>query len=136
MSTAATSRLGWYVRRAAQMSPAEMAWRVRDQVIRAAWSPRQVTRHQLARSAAVAPARELAFTAVLPPGTAARVSEEARKLVLEAADRLLAGEWETLGVLRTDLERPDWFRDPVTGRRSDPDKYAFRVDHRIRGAGR
>ena len=130
VSTAATSRLGWYVRRAAQMSPAEMAWRVRDQVIRAAWSPRQVTRHQLARSAAVAPARELAFTAVLPPGTAARVSEEARKLVLEAADRLLAGEWETLGVLRTDLERPDWFRDPVTGRRSDPDKYAFRVDHR------
>ena len=56
--------------------------------------------------------------------------EEARKPVLEAADRLLRGEWETLGVLRTDLERPDWFRDPVTGRRSDPDQYAFRVDHR------
>ena len=50
--------------------------------------------------------------------------------MLEAADRLLRGEWETLGVLRTDLERPDWFRDPVTGLRSDPDKYAFRVDHR------
>ena len=31
---------------------------------------------------------------------------------------------------RTDLDRPDWFRDPVTGRRSDPDQYAFRVDHR------
>ena len=31
---------------------------------------------------------------------------------------------------RTDLERPDWFRDPVTGRRSDPDRYAFRIDHR------
>ena len=112
------------------MSPAEMAWRARDQVVRAAWSPRQVTRQQLARAAAAAPARELAFTAVLPPGTAARVPEEARKPVLEAADRLLRGEWETLGVLRTDLERPDWFRDPVTGRRSDPDKYAFRVDHR------
>ena len=50
--------------------------------------------------------------------------------MLAAADRLLRGEWETLGVLRTDLERPDWFRDPVTGRRSDPDRYAFRVDHR------
>jgi hypothetical protein len=129
MSTTATSRLDWYVRRAAQMSPAEMAWRVRDQVLRAAWSPRQVTRHQLARPAA-APDRKLAFTAVLPPGTAARVPEEARELVLEAADELLRGEWEILGVLRTDLERPDWFRDPVTGRRSDPDKYAFRVDHR------
>jgi len=130
VSAAATSRLGWYVRRAARMSPAEMAWRARDQVVRAAWSPRQVTRHQLPRAASVAPARELAFTAVLPPGTAARVPEAARKAVLQAADRLLRGEWETLGVLRTDLERPDWFRDPVTGRRSDPDQYAFRVDHR------
>ena len=136
MSTAATSRLGWYVRRAARMSPAEMAWRARDQVVRAAWSPRQVTRQQLARAAAAAPARELAFTAVLPPGTAARVPEEARKQVLEAADRLLRGEWETLGVLRTDLERPDWFRDPVTGRRSDPDQ--LRVPRRppLGGAGR
>ena len=26
--------------------------------------------------------------------------------------------------------RPDWFRDPVTGRRSAPDRYAFRIDHR------
>ena len=131
MSTAATtSRLGWYARRAARMSPAEMAWRVRDQLVRAAWSPRQVTRGQLARAAIAAPARELTFTAVLPPGTAAQVPEEARTHLLEAADRLLRGEWETLGVLRTDLERPDWFRDPVTGRRSNPDQYAFRVNHR------
>lgn len=112
------------------MSSGEMAWRVRDQVVRAAWSPRQVTRHELARAAAAVPARELAFTAVLPPGTAARVPEEAMKSVLQAADRLLRGEWETLGVLRTDLERPDWFRDPVTGRRSAQDRYAFRIDHR------
>ena len=26
--------------------------------------------------------------------------------------------------------QPDWFRDPVTGRRSAPDRYAFRIDHR------
>ncbi len=129
MNTAADSRLGWYIRRVGRMSPAEMAWRVRDQVVRAAWSPRQVTQAQLARVTA-APAGELVFTAVLPPGTADRVPEEARKAVLAAADRLLRGEWETLGVLRTDLERPDWFRDPVTGRRSDPERYAFRVDHR------
>ena len=32
--------------------------------------------------------------------------------------------------LRTDLVQPDWFRDPVTGRRSAPDRYAFRIDHR------
>jgi Heparinase II/III-like protein/Heparinase II/III N-terminus len=125
-----TSRLGWYARRAARMSPAEMAWRARDQLVRVAWAPRQVTREQLAKVVTAASGREPAFTAVLPPGAAAQVPEEARKPLLEAADRLLRGEWETLGVLRTDLERPDWFRDPVTGRRSDPDKYAFRIDHR------
>jgi hypothetical protein len=130
MSIAAASRLGWYFRRPARMSPAHMAWRLRNQVVRAAWSRRQVTRHQLAQAAAAPPARELAFTAVLPPDTAALVPEEARKLLLEAADRLMRGEWETLGVLRTDLERPDWFRDPVSGRRSAQDRYAFRIDHR------
>ena len=56
MSASAVSRLGWYARRAAQMSPAEVAWRVRDQVVRAAWSPRQVTRQQLARTADAVPA--------------------------------------------------------------------------------
>ena len=130
MSNGVTSRLAWYALRAARMSPGEMAWRARDQAVHAAWSPRQVTRHQLARARLAAPPRELAFTSVLPPGTAARVPEECRKPVLAAADQLLRGEWETLGVLRTDLERPDWFRDPVTGRRSDPSRYAFRVDHR------
>ena len=35
-----------------------------------------------------------------------------------------------LGVDRTDLRSPDWFRDPVTGRRSDPAQYAFRLNHR------
>jgi len=110
------------------MSPAEMGWRIWDQMLRVAWSGRQVTREQLA--AVPVPAAGLRFTAILPPGTAARVPEEARTLVLEAADRLLRGEWEALGVVRTDMERPDWFRDPVTGRRSAPDRYAFRIDHR------
>jgi hypothetical protein len=130
MSTAADSRLGWYARRVARMSPAEMAWRARDEVIHATWSRRQVTRRHLAEATETAPGPELAFTAVLPAGAAARVPAEARATVLEAADGLLQGKWEVLGVLRTDLERPDWFRDPVTGRRSDPDQYAFRVNHR------
>jgi hypothetical protein len=50
--------------------------------------------------------------------------------VVAAADRLLAGEWEVLGVVRTDLLLPDWFRDPVTGHRSPSDRYAFRINHR------
>jgi Heparinase II/III-like protein/Heparinase II/III N-terminus len=130
MSTAAVSRLGRYLRRPARMSPAGMAWRLRNKVVRAAWYLRQVTRHQLAQAAEAPPARELAFTAVLPPDTAARVPEEARKPLLEAAERLMRGEWETLGMFRTDLERPDWFRDPVSGGRSAQDRHAFRIDHR------
>ena len=42
------SRLGWYARRAARMSPAEVAWRGRDQALQAAWSRRQVGREQVA----------------------------------------------------------------------------------------
>ena len=64
------------------------------------------------------------------PDTAERVPEEAKAAILDCADRLLRGEWEVLGVVRTDLVRPDWFYDPVTGRRSAPDRYAFRIDHR------
>ena len=39
-----------------------------------------------------------------------------------------------LGVVRTDMERPDWFHDPVTGRRSAPDAYAFSLNQRDESA--
>ena len=111
------------------MSPAEVAWRARDQVLQATWSRRQVTPEQLANAGAP-PTRDRKFSAILPPGAAASVPAEAKAVVLASADRLLGGEWEVLGVVRTDMVRPDWFRDPVTGRRSAPGRYAFRVDHR------
>lgn len=129
MSKVWTPRPGWYLRRVATMSPAELAWRVRDEALQLAWSRRQVRREQLA-SAVSLPAGDRQFTAVLRPEVAARVPAEARKAVLEAASGLLRGEWEVLGVGRTDLVLPDWFRDPVTGRRSAPDRYAFRIDPR------
>ena len=123
------SRLGWYARRVARMSPSEVAWRVRDQILKAVWSLRQVRPGQVDASAQrVADGRR--FTAVLPAGTAELVPAEARAAILAAADRLMRGEWEMLGVARDDLVTPDWFRDPVTGRRSDPGRYAFRIDHR------
>jgi hypothetical protein len=106
-----------------------MAWRARDQVFHLAWSRRQVHRGQ---PVAVRPASagERRFTATLPPGTAAQIPEPASAAILAAADRLMRGEWEVLGVARTDLVRPDWFGDPVTGRRSSSDRYAFRINHR------
>ena len=128
MSGSPVSRLSWYARRIARMSPAELAWRARDQAVQVAWTRRQVRRDQaLAGPPSIAVRR---FSAVLPAGSAAQVPEQARAALLDAADRLLKGEWEVLGVTRTDLAQPDWFTDPVTGRRSDPGRYSFRIDHR------
>jgi Heparinase II/III-like protein/Heparinase II/III N-terminus len=129
VSALSPARIGWYARRATRMSPAEMAWRTHDQALRAAWSRRQVRREDIP---AILP-RSFGgrrFPALLPPGTAERVPESARAAVLAAADQLMKGEWEVLGVVRTDLVAPDWFCDPVTGRRSPPDRYAFRINHR------
>ncbi|HXZ70549.1 MAG TPA: heparinase II/III family protein, partial [Streptosporangiaceae bacterium] len=112
------------------MSPTEVAWRARDHGLRMAWSRRQVGRDQIPAAAASLPAGERRFTAVLPPDTAARVPAEAMAAVLSSADQLLRGEWEVLGVPRTDLVQPDWFHDPLTGRRSPQDRFAFRIEHR------
>jgi len=128
-SRLAATRLGWYARRAARMSPAEVAWRTRDQAFQLAWSWRQVKRGDPLPPVPAGPGPRV-FTARLPPGLAGQVPAASSAAILAAADRLLRGEWEVLGVPRTDLARPDWFRDPVTGRRSDPDRYAFRVNHR------
>jgi hypothetical protein len=121
-------QLGWYARRVAMMSPAEMGWRAWDQVLRTSWSRRQV------KPGAAMPALsegEHRFASTLPPGAADLVPEAARKAVLNSAESLLSGgEWEVLGAVRTDMEQPDWFHDPVTGRRSDPSRCAFRIDHR------
>ncbi len=109
------------------MSPAEVAWRARDLALRTAWSRRQV---KPGRLPAAPPGGGYRFTSHLPAGTATGVPAAARAAVIAAADQLMRGEWEVLGVHRTDLEAPDWFRDPVTGRRSDPGRYAFRIDYR------
>jgi Heparinase II/III-like protein/Heparinase II/III N-terminus len=129
MSAWQTSRLGWYARRATRMSPAEIAWRVRDHALRVAWSGRQVRREQVSADWSLSPG-ERRFTAVVPPHAAKQVPEVARKAVLAAADQLLQGEWEVLGLVRTDMQRPDWFHDPLTGRRAPADRYAFRINHR------
>ena len=129
MSALQFSQMGWYTRRATRMSPAEMAWRGRDKALQAIWSGRQVGRGETGGQASVMPG-DLRFTAVLPHAVAGRVPQAARAAVLAWADRLLQGEWEMLGVVRTDLVRPDWFHDPVTGKRAPADRYAFRINHR------
>jgi len=137
MSVPALSRIDWYARRLGRMSAAEITWRVREQAVRRAWAIRQVRPARLAALpplTAVLPAGERKFTSPLPADAAARVPDDARTAVIAAADRLLKGEWEMLGTVRTDLERPDWFYDPVTGRRSVPEAYAFSLDQRDESA--
>jgi hypothetical protein len=123
------SRLGWYASRLAKMSPSELFWRARDKALQTAWVFRQV-HHEPHGGYAELAASGRRFTAILPAATAEQVPEFARTAVLAAADRLLRGEWEVFGVLRTDLLVPDWFLDPVTGRRAPESRYAFRINHR------
>jgi hypothetical protein len=58
------------------------------------------------------------------------VPDEARQRVIAAAEEVLAGRWQLLGALRRDMEDPDWFFDPVTGRRAPQVDYCFKVNHR------
>ena len=101
------------------MSPAEIAWRVREQATSprlgaAAGAARPGGRAAAADGGAAGRARR--FTSPLPRGRRRRSCPSgARAAIIADADRLLKGEWEMLGVLRTDMEQPDWFHDPVTG---------------------
>lgn len=137
MSAAGTSKFGWYARRLGRMSPAEIAWRVREQALRRAWARRQVRPQQvgsLPPLTAVRPAAERQFTSRLPVGSASLVPDDAKAAIVVDASRLLKGQWEILGAVRADMERPDWFYDPVTGRRSAPEAYAFSLDQRNESA--
>ena len=129
MTSSLSARLGWYARRAARMSPAEVGWRARDKALQLAWTRRQVSRAAIAGWTSAAPA-DRRFPISLPAETADRVPAAARDAVLAAADGLLRGEWDVLGVPRTDLRAPDWFLDPVTGQSAPAEKYAFRINHR------
>jgi hypothetical protein len=121
--------LGWYVRRLRRMSPSELVRRTRDSGRRTAWAYQQVRPGQGAE-VHLPLRKELTFDTTLPQHTPFDVPEEARKAVIETADAIMAGHLEVLGVDRTDLQKPDWFRDPITGRRSDPAQYVFKLNHR------
>ena len=77
------------------------------------------------------PARDPTFR-TLPHrgGAAGRARRGAANGCIEAAEEILAGRWQLLGTLRQDMEDPDWFFDPVTGRRAPQFDYCFKVNHR------
>jgi hypothetical protein len=119
------------------MSPAEIIWRVQERVVSRVWARRQVRQEEVAALpplTAVLAVADRRFTSLLPEGCASLVPDDAKAAIVADADRLLKGEWEMLGEVRIDMERPDWFRDPVTGHRSAPDAYAFSLDQRDESA--
>jgi hypothetical protein len=113
------------------MSPQEVMWRSSDVLKQRAWRPRQVT------TAAPPPqratpklARAPRFDSPLPAGTLDVVpADDARRLVRDA-DEILAGRWDILGATRQDMVAPDWFLDPLTGRRAPQAEYCFSINHR------
>jgi hypothetical protein len=131
-------RLTWYLRRLQQMSVPEMGWRLEDQIWKWAWVPQQV-----APGAVTAPRSRgvlrtvrhrtgggARFKPVLPQGALSAVAPHERLAVVEAADRILSGQWPVLGITRRDMDDPDWFLDPTTGRAAPDAAYCFRVDYR------
>jgi hypothetical protein len=124
--------LGWYLRRVRRMSPAEVLRRTADQARRRLWVRRRVTPGSATGFPATA-CTDRAFAPAVPGAARATVGEEAAARVVAAADRVLAGEWSVFGVIRSDSGDPDWFQDPVTGRRAPQQRYAFAVDHRDEG---
>jgi hypothetical protein len=120
---------GWYLRRLRGMSPTEVLYRALDSGRRKIWAYRQV-RPGHAAALPRDTLEERSFASVLPTSARDRIDSDAAMAVLKAADGVLAGTWTALGVTRTDSANPDWFHDPVTGRRAPDDRLAFRIRHR------
>ncbi|MFD3473598.1 alginate lyase family protein [Streptomyces sp. NPDC058695] len=118
--TVSSGSPGWYLRRLSRMGPREVGGRVGDAVRRRRWRSARPTCPN------VTGAR---FTAILPAGTIAAIPPDAAKRLIAEADRLMFGHVEYFGVVRDDLDGPDWWCDPKTGRRA-PWGYAFDVPYR------
>ncbi len=123
------SAASWYAQRLRRMSPEEVIARVGDQLRQVRWAERQVRPGDAWLPAGALLPRPALASPVASAARAQLAPAAARRLV-DAADRLLAGDWEVLGTPRPDVVDPDWFRDPVTGTRAPDTALAFRVDHR------
>ncbi|MDQ4142438.1 MAG: heparinase II/III family protein [Actinomycetota bacterium] len=112
------------------MAPMEVAWRVRDYIRRVAWRRRHVAPGGAGATPPLAVTSRRQPPAALPDAARAAVPPGPRAALLRAADGLLEGQWQLLGVPRPDIAMPDWFFDAATGRRAPRDRYAFDINHR------
>ena len=97
------------------------------------WATRRVRQGSDAPPAAGL-AEELRSPVGVHPVARDPVPARVRATVHTAGDRILSGDWPLLGVVRTDLAEPDWFLDPVTGRRAPSDVLAFSINQRDESA--
>jgi hypothetical protein len=117
------------------MSAGEVALRVRDEARHRLWQRRQVRPGALETVAPTDVGEEASLArthrfSMSGHELSATVAPEASAALLAAADGLLAGRWKILGVERQDMVAPDWFVDPVGGRRAPDDRYCFEINHR------
>jgi hypothetical protein len=135
------ARVAWYVRRLQCMSPQEVLWRSSDVLRQRAWRLKQVPPTAtgprfLARSVRdgyrVQPKLTKAprFDSPLPAGALDAVPADDVRRLVRTADEILAGRWDVLGVTRLDMVAPDWFLDPLSGRRAPQAEYCFNINHR------
>ena len=125
------ARLAWYVRRLQCMSAPEVMWRSSDLLRQRAWRVKQVPYlapdESRVRPALAQPPR---FESALPAGALDAVPADEVRGLVRTADEILAGRWVVLGVTRRDMAAPDWFLDPLSGRRAPQAEYCFGINHR------
>jgi hypothetical protein len=70
------------------------------------------------------------FESSLPAGALDAVPADDVRRLVRTADEILAGRWDVLGVTRPDMVAPDWFLDPLSGRRAPQAEYCFGINRR------
>jgi hypothetical protein len=110
----------------------EVVYRTLDAGRRRIWIRRQVQPGEAARLPSDTRC-DRGFDSPLPAKARDTVDPDAAAALIRAANSILAGTWTVLGTRRTDSADPDWFYDPVTGRRAPDNRLAFRIHHRDEG---
>jgi hypothetical protein len=117
----------WYARRLVAMSPAEVGQRVRQQVVKQRW---RRSWSAVPGPPSMSPREARPFVAARSAADAVEIDPLRLKALVAHADEIVAGRFEVFGMTRDDLVSPDWFLDPVTGRRAPDDEFAFTVAYR------
>lgn len=114
----------WYLNRLRRMTPQEVSWRLRDEVVKRRWR---------ALKGEGAPVRVAAPTFVFAPvdATTLDLDPAAARELVAAAERIVAGR---IRLFERDMPLPrtaiDWFTDPDSGRVAPGDAYTFDTDAR------